>query len=366
MIDLGIGHVDNSVLPIAELKDAALSFFKNLDQSSLQYGPEQGSRSLRHELARFLTEKLANEVGPETLLVSAGASHGLDLTINKLGPAGATIFVEDPTYFYALDVIRDRSLKVVPIPVDQHGLDISALERKLQKIQPSFLYTIPTYHNPTGRTLADESRSRLVELAHEYNFLIIADEVYHLLLADPAATRSLAQLDDKRVVSLGSFSKILGPGLRLGWIQTAPENIRKLLTCGVLRSGGGVNPFMSAIAETALREGFQDVCLSKLRTHYESRCNFVLQQMRKEFLEQVTFTVPDGGYFLWLELPASIDARDLRRRSREVGVDFKPGPLFSWAGNFANCLRMCFTFYDEAQLEFACGQLAALLRGVQD
>lgn len=336
-------------------------FSDALDPHSLQYEAEQGRASLRKTLARYLSERLRDAISPDTLLITGGASHGLDLALNKLRQNGQPILVEDPTYFYAIDVIRDRSLQPIPVPMGPQGIDFDVLEDKLREVHPSFLYTVPTYHNPTGCTLANDQRQRLVELAREHDFVIIADEVYHLLLPTSSSIKSLAHWDPHRVVSLGSFSKIFGPGLRLGWIHTSRENVARLLSCGVLRSGGGANPFVSAVVESAITAGIQDQCLTRLREFYDERRELMIQLVKTHLGSSVQCTAPTGGYFLWLELPDNVDSTKLRPQAREHGVDFKPGPLFSTAGNLHNYIRICYTFHAPDQLEFACRQLGELL-----
>ncbi len=361
IVDLGIGHAEDIVLPLEELKNAANHRLSLPDKAFLQYGPEEGSLSFRTKLAGFLSKHYKTLVCEKNLLITAGASHGLDLILNKLGRAGDTVFVEDPTYFFALDIFRDRKVNVVPIATDQDGLDIDALESQLKLHKPAFLYTIPMFQNPTGAILPAERRRRLVELARRHDFLIIADEVYQLLGNQNELPLPLPYFDDERVLSLGSFSKILGPGIRIGWIQCSSKHIEILRSCGVLLSGG-VSPLTAAILESAIELGIQDQYLSQIRSLYDSRRIFMTSLLGQTLPEEVTFVPPKGGFFIWLTLPRGLDAARLSQEAVSMNINFKPGSACSCRQNFSNCLRLCFTFYGEEKLLFACERLSKLLQ----
>jgi DNA-binding transcriptional MocR family regulator len=172
---------------------------------------------------------------PESLFVTNGVSKALDLICTLFTKAGDTIFVEEPTYFLALRIFADHHLNVISVDTDENGLIIEALEEKLAEFHPKFLYLIPTFQNPTGQTLPQGRRDRLVELAQNHEFLLVADEVYHLLSYTERPPKSFAAyIDVENVISLGSFSKILAPGLRLGWLQAHPNKIKRFNTCGLL------------------------------------------------------------------------------------------------------------------------------------
>jgi len=361
LIDLGIGHLEDAQLPLADLKQAAMGRFSAMDKSCLQYGPEEGSESFRIQLGVFLSRHYGFEVRPENLLITAGASHGLDLILSKLSQPGETIVVENPSYFFALDILRERQINIVGVPVDEQGIDVNALERLLEVERPSFLYTIPVFHNPTGMTLSTERRERLIHLARKHGFLIIADEVYHLLAEPREIPRALVSMAPDIVLSLGSFSKILGPGLRLGWIHCDPSYMASFIQSGVLRSGGGVNPFAAAIVESAIELGIQDEYLITVRSLCNTRRLHMTSLLKQLLPTSATFLDPQGGFFVWLELPDNINADDLNKEALAMNISFRPGTLFSYDGRYRNCLRICFTFYNEERLEFACTQLGRLL-----
>ena len=360
-IDLGIGRPDLSLLPLEELREAATHRFSLGDATCLQYTPIAGNPSLREHLANFLTHHYQNRVAPEHLFLTAGASHGLDLISGQIAQPGDTIFIEAPTYFLALKVFQSRHLHIVSVPTDSEGIDVVALEKLLEVEKPAFLYTIPTHHNPTGVTLSVERRGKLIELAKKYGFFIVADEVYQLLNYSGQAPPRLATFDDRQVFSLGSFSKILSPGVRLGWIETAPEHFPKLGQCGVFQSGGGVSPFISAMIESAIVLGLQDAYLDRVRTIYAQRCAHMMQVLDGVLPKSVDFVHPTGGFFVWMELPECIDSNQLLAEAHDFNIKFRPGTLFSQGGEFKNFLRLCFAYYNEGELEWACKQLGRLL-----
>src|SRR5262245_17717278 len=233
VIDLGLGDPLFSLLPRDLIREAAQTRLSQSDHSFLQYGAEQGDGYFRLALADFLGQGYGFDVKPESLFVTNGISKALDLICTLFTQAGDTIFVEEPTYFLALRIFADHHLNVVSIDTDQNGLVVEALEEKLAEFRPKLLYLIPTFQNPTGTTLPQERRDRHVQLAQEYNFIIAADEVYHLLgyaQKPPKSFASYTNVDN--VISLGSFSKILAPGLRLGWLHAHPEKIKRFNTCG--------------------------------------------------------------------------------------------------------------------------------------
>ena len=361
LIDLGKGRPDCALLPHAELREAAAHRFSLMDANSLQYAPKAGSPSLRGHLADFLTRHYQSEVSPDCLFLTAGASHGLDLIAGQFAQPGDTVLVEAPTYFLALKILQSRNLRIVSVPTDAEGINVVALEHLLEIEKPAFLYTIPIHHNPTSVTLSVERRGKLIELAQKYEFFIVADEVYQLLNYSENAPSRLAALDHSRVISLGSFSKILSPGVRLGWIELASEHFSILGQCGVLKSGGGVSPFTAAIIESAIALGLQDNYLDRVRDVYGRRCAHMIQVLDSVLPKSVNFVHPTGGFFVWLELPESIDSNLLLAEAHDANIGFRPGTLFSPAREFKNFLRLCFAYYNKADLEWACKQLGHLL-----
>ena len=362
VIDLGVGHPAPDLLPLALLRDAAALRLGHGDATLLQYGFEQGDGYFREALAAFLAAQYGQPAAPDELFVTAGVSQALDLICTLYTQPGDVVFVEEPSYFLALRIFADHRLQVVGVPTDADGLRIDALEELLRHRRPAFLYTIPTHQNPAGFTLPLARRARLVELAQQHRFLVVADEVYHLLsygapppppLASWAATGA--------VLGLGSFSKILAPGLRLGWVQAAPEHVRRLVTSGLLDSGGGLNPFTSGIVRVALEQGWQEQHLLRLRTVLRRR-SAALDVALHHFLgERARWRTPDGGYFYWIALQDGIDAGALVDLAAGHKVGFRPGVRFSGTGGLQSFMRLSFAYYDDDELAEGVRRLAQVI-----
>lgn len=351
IIDLGLGDPPLSLLPLDLIRDAAQARLSQSDSSFLQYGAEQGDGYFRLTLANFLSKGYGFEVKPERLFVTNGISKALDLICTLFTQAGDTIFVEEPTYFLALRIFADHHLNVISIDTDENGLVIESLTEKLAEFRPKFLYLIPTFHNPTGHTLLQERRERLVQLAQRHDFIIAADEVYHLLSYTQTPPKSFAAYTDvENVISLGSFSKILAPGLRLGWLRAHPEKIKRFNTCGFLDSGGGLNPFTSAIVNEVIESGGLGNNINKLIDIYRSRVK-VMDMALRQHLPDIEYSVPHGGYFFWLQLPETIDTNELRKKAPSFKVDFRPGSLFSSRDGLKNYIRLCYVHYEENEIE---------------
>jgi len=350
-IDLGIGDPQLSLLPAELIRQSAKTCFAQNDPSFLQYGAEQGNGYFRLALAKFLSAGHGFPVQPESLLVTSGVSGGLDLICTLFTQPGDTIFVEEPTYFLALRIFADHSLRLVPIPTDEDGLVLDALEEKLAEIHPRLLYLIPAFQNPSGHTLTQERRERLVALCQEHDFLVVADEVYHFLnysLQPPKAFAAYSAV--RNVISLGSFSKILAPGLRLGWMKAEASRIKRLVTCGLLDSGGGMNPFTSAIVRDILENGELEKHILSLKATYSARLAAMDAALRL-YLPDARYTIPQGGYFFWLRLPRDADAEELLTKAKEFKIGFRPGVRFSSQGGLRQYVRLSFSFYESQEIE---------------
>jgi 2-aminoadipate transaminase len=359
-IDLGLGDPDPALLPLDLLRAAAAKCFARGDASILQYGAEQGGGPFRQALADFLTRGYGFPVDPDRLFATHGASGGLDLVCTLFTRPGDAIFVEEPSYFLALRIFADHGLRMIPVPTDADGLAVDALESMLAEVHPKFVYVIPTFQNPSGQTLSAERRERLVALARERDFLIVADEVYHFLNYTGQPPKPFAAwAGDGNVLSLNSFSKILAPGLRLGWIQSDAQTIRRLAGCGLLDSGGGLGPVTSAMVREALENGGVEENVGKLRAVYASRAQRMESALRQH-LPAAQFHTPQGGFFFWVRLPG-VDTSELQKKAGALKVGFRPGVRFSSAGGLGEFMRLGFSFYAAEQIEAGIARLGQCL-----
>ncbi|MBT8099572.1 MAG: PLP-dependent aminotransferase family protein, partial [Gammaproteobacteria bacterium] len=276
--------------------------------------------------------------------------------------SGDTVFVEDPSYFLAFKIFRDHDLNVVGIPVDKDGMRIDALENALNETSPAILYTIPSYHNPGGFCTSEARRHEIVRLADAHDFLIVADEVYQLLhFFDPPPPAYGTMIVSDRVLSLGSFSKLLAPGMRLGWVQTSRRLREKLLANGFVNSGGSINHLGSHIVRHAIELGLLDKNVLQLRQALRQRLEAMNSALNKHFNGAATWLCPEGGYFFWLQLDSEIDTEEFRARAADSETGFQPGRVFSSSGQLSNCMRLCFAHYSPVDIESGMSRLRAAL-----
>jgi len=361
-IDLAIGQPSPWLLPAAAMQKASAHCAADPGCVLLAYGAEQGDGHFRLALSRFLEGIYSIPVDPAHLLVTNGASQAIDLICTLFSKAGDTIFVEEPTYFLARKIFADHQLTPVALPMDADGLVVDALEEELKRTRAAFLYTIPTYHNPTSSCLSASRRETLAELSRRYDILVVADEVYHPLSYTAAPPPPLAaSCLSAKVISLGSFSKILAPGLRLGWLQAAPAVIGRIVQCGLLDSGGGLNPFTSGVVRGAMELGLMDENLALLKKTYSRRMQAMCAALRSGLPASVRFTEPSGGFFIWLSLPEGRDTLEILRKAQKRDMEFMPGPKFSSRQGLKNCLRLSFAYYDTPDLLKGIERLVAVI-----
>ncbi len=360
-INLAIGQPSADTLPVDLVRRSSELFFGSAHTLEFNYGVVAGDERFLASLAGFLTRHYGSPARPEELFTTAGNSQALDLAAVAFAKPGDTVFVEEPSYFLAFNILRDHGLNVVGIPIDDVGICIESLQQNLRGESPAFRYTIPSFHNPTGQSTSTARRRQVLELAEKFNFLIVADEVYQLLYYDqppPAAYGTMIHSD--RVVSLGSFSKILAPAMRLGWIQTSPRLLENLTASGFVNSGGSINHFTSHVVRNAIDEKLLDAHIERLREVYRGRLQAMDAALRDHFANSAQWKTPQGGYFFWLRCNKTADTALLRDKASERQAGFQSGGVFSSVGGLSDHIRLCFAHYDEADIHRGIERLAPL------
>jgi len=359
-INLRVGQPSpDGMLPLDLIRTAAAAKFAEQDPQYLQYGNIWGFPAFRTALAGFLTKRYAHEVKEEGLMATNGNSGTLALILSLFTKSGDLIFAEEPTYFLAKSIFNDFKLNCQQIPQDTNGLDVDALERRLAAGEvPVLMYVIPTAHNPSGRTIPAERRRKLADLSAKYKFILVADEVYQMLTfphinpPPPMFTYDNAGT----ILAMGSFSKILAPALRVGWLQGPPALLKKIVDCGQLDSSGGLNPVAYGICEKAITLGLLDKHIDFVRGELWRRYSTLANALKKHLPEGVTFEEPQGGYFCIVRLPDGMNAKDLLPIAVEQHkVQFLPGSAFSQTMD--QYMRLSFSYYSAEDLALAAQRL---------
>lgn len=318
-------------------------------------------------LGHLLAERSAARgiaVPQDGLMVTAGAAQALDLAARALLGPEDLVAVEAPTYMEALEMFRNYTDQIIGYPVDQDGLQVEALaadliqRRREGRPLPKLLYTIASFQNPTGATLSLARRRRLLELAEEFDFLILEDDAYgELSFGQPPVP--LKALDRAgRVIYVGSLSKIVAPGIRIGWVVAEPE----LVTAMRLYKKDLDHPLGWGIAAQYLSGVDMEARVAGLRTAYRQRRDQMLDSLRREMPDGVTWTEPEGGFFVWIRVPG-VDTVELLPRALAAGVAYVPGKYFYFGGDEGReCLRLSFSYLPAEDLQRGVALLASVLR----
>jgi 2-aminoadipate transaminase len=260
-ISFSFGHPDRMSFPIADLETATMNAFKAQALAMLEYGPQQGENGIITYLADELNRAEDLNIKHENLMIISGSTHGIDMICRLHVGSGGGILVEAPTYKDAIHIFRDHRSELYSVPMDEKGVIIEALIKILEDLystgKPAKLfYTIPNFQNPTGITTAKDRREEIIAASRKYNFTILEDDVYRDIVFEGDLPQSYFALANGRgIFRIGSFSKNLAPGLRLGWLIGEPECIEICTNCGTTQMGGGANPFVSSIVAQYLASG---------------------------------------------------------------------------------------------------------------
>jgi DNA-binding transcriptional MocR family regulator len=349
VLELVFGEPDPALFPAAGLARACVRALRDGGRAALPYGANAGPPELRRRLAAHIAAAEARPIAGDDVVITGGSSQALDQILTLFTDPGDVVLVEDRTYSLALGMLRERPLRVVPIPMDNDGLDVTALEGALAALaaegaRPRLLYTVATFHNPTGVCLAAERRGRLVQIAAEHDVLIVEDDVYRDLSYDRPAPASLWSLAPDVVMRLGSFSKTLAPGLRVGWLTASPERLARFAHGGLLESGGCVSQFAASATAAYLADGYYDEHLAGLRTEYRRRRDALADSLTEHLPAGCGFALPGGGFFIWVTLPPGLSGAALLPVAERHGVSFLPAAACRPHGD-EPALRLAFSLY---------------------
>lgn len=376
IISFAGGFPDSALFDVDGLKAAAQTALSEHAAAALQYGATEGFEPLKAQIVRFMAAKGATALSSSDLIVTTGSQQALDLIGKCLINPGDKVIVEGPTFLATIQCFRLYGAQVIAAPVDGQGVQPDALERLIVEHRPRLVYLIPTFGNPSGATLTLQRRHRVLELAAQYGVSVVEDDPYGDLYfgdAPPPSLLALAQTQPQLRAALpylihcGSLSKILSPGLRIGWLAGSAELLARATMCKQF-SDAHTSTFAQATAACYLQSGRMDAALARVRPVYAQRARVMCEALREHLGDAVSFTPPAGGLFVWLRLNAQAlgegraDAAALARAAIERGVAFVPGAPFFAQNPDPTALRLSFATVGEEAIVEGVRRLAQALR----
>lgn len=359
IISFAGGLPSPKTFPVDAFAEACAKVLKDDGRAALQYAASEGYGPLREAVAA----QLPWQVDPAQVLITTGSQQGLDLVAKVLIDAGSRLLVETPTYLGALQAFTPMEPQVIGVASDDHGVDIGDLAAKAEGAR--FLYVLPNFQNPTGRTMSEARRAALSQRAASLGLPLVEDNPYGDLWFDAPPPPPLAARNPEGCIYLGSFSKVLAPGLRLGFL-IAPGAIAPKLLQAKQAADLHSPSFNQRVVAEVLKDGFLDRHVPTIRTLYKAQRDAMLAALAREMAGlDVQWNSPDGGMFLWARLPAGMSAIDLLPKAVERGVAFVPGAAFYADGADARTLRLSFVTASADQIATGVAALAAAIREQQ-
>jgi 2-aminoadipate transaminase len=359
------GFPDPRSLPKSDLIEATRMALESDGEWALQYGSSAGDPVLIEQLLAKLKRDQGIEAGPENILITNGASQALNLITQMLVDPGDVVLSEAPTWTGAVRGFKVAGAEIREVDITPEGIDVDQLEAELNKLKSEgrkakLFYMIPNFQNPTGVTNTLERRKRIVELAAEHDLPIVEDDAYSDLRFAGEKLPTLYTLDGgNRVMYMGTFSKIVAAGIRLGWAVANPDVISRMIA---LKSEGGTSPFASHVVASFASSGTLTEHIQELRGIYHTRRDALLQLLKDAMPEGTTWTVPEGGFFVWVTLPEGSSISKLAPAASAQGVAISPGPTFYYTGRGDNEMRLSYSFNDPDQIRQGVQILANLVK----
>jgi len=370
IISFAGGFPDSAMFDVEGIRAASNAALTEEPGAALQYGATEGYNPLREQLAAFMTAKGAKEVAADNLIVTTGSQQALDLLGKTLISPGDKVIVEGPTFLATIQCFRLYGAELISAPIDGNGVKTDELEKLIAEHQPKFVYLIPTFGNPSGAMLSLERRKAVLEMAVKHNTLIVEDDPYGDLYFGDAPPPSLLNLSAsvpgsrELLVHCGSLSKVLSPGLRVGWMIGPAELLAKATMCKQF-SDAHTSTFAQATAAQYLKAGRMPATLANVRKVYAERAQAMGDALRKELGDAIEFVQPQGGLFVWARLTGVggkvQDGNVLAKRAIEKGVAFVPGTPFFCANPDHATFRLSFATADADKIREGVARLAQAL-----
>ncbi|MBV7543099.1 PLP-dependent aminotransferase family protein [Acidovorax sp. sic0104] len=359
IISFAGGFPDSAMFDVDGIRAASNAALAEEPGAALQYGATEGYNPLREQLAAFMASKGATAVAADNLIVTTGSQQALDLLGKTLISPGDKVIVEGPTFLATIQCFRLYGAELISAPIDANGVKTDELEKLIAEHKPKFVYLIPTFGNPSGAMLSAERRKAVLEMAVKHNTLIVEDDPYGDLYFGDAPPPSLLNLSAsvpgsrELLVHCGSLSKVLSPGLRVGWMIAPAELLAKATMCKQF-SDAHTSTFAQATAAQYLKAGRMPATLANVRKVYAERAQAMGDALRKDLGDAIEFVQPQGGLFVWARLTGAggkvADGNVLAKRAIEKGVAFVPGTPFFCANPDHATLRLSFATADVAKI----------------
>jgi len=373
IISFAGGFPDSALFDVEGIQAASQKALEVSAGAALQYGATEGYGPLREQLAAFMRAKGLDALAPEELIVTTGSQQALDLIGKTMIDPGDTVLVEGPTFLATIQCFRLYGAKLISVPVDENGVDTEKMAALMEQHRPKLIYLIPTFGNPSGATLSLERRRKVLELAVKHQTLVVEDDPYGELYFGSAPPSSLLNLSAsvpgsrELLANCGSLSKVLSPGLRIGWMIAPPALLARAVMCKQF-SDAHTSTFTQATAACYLESNRMPAALARVRSVYAQRAQIMCNALRTELGGALTFVEPRGGMFVWARLNTAGETpdrlrngADFARRAIEQGVAFVPGaPFFAEAPDLAT-LRLSFATVDEERIREGVARLARAL-----
>lgn len=364
------GFPDPAMFDVAGIQEASNKALNEEPGGTLQYGATEGYGPLREQLSAFMATKGAKDVAPENLIVTTGSQQALDLLGKTMISPGDKVIVEGPTFLATIQCFRLYGAELISAPIDANGVKTDELEQLIAQHKPKFVYLIPTFGNPSGALLSLERRKKVLEMAVKYQTLIVEDDPYGDLYFGEAPPPSLLALSagvpgsPELLAHCGSLSKVLSPGLRVGWMIAPAELLAKATMCKQF-SDAHTSTFAQATAAQYLKAGRMPATLTHVRKVYGERANAMGAALKRELGDAIEFTQPQGGLFFWARLTGaggkSKDAGEFAKKAIEQLVAFVPGAPFYASNPDLATLRLSFATADVAKIEEGVARLGKAL-----
>ncbi len=371
IISFAGGFPDSAMFDVEGIRQASEHVLAHEPGSALQYGATEGYPALREQLSHFMASKGVTGLNPDGLIVTTGSQQALDLIGKTMLDPQDTVIVEAPTFLATIQCFRLYGPRVIGAPIDAHGVDVDALEALVVQHKPKLIYLVPTFGNPSGAMLSLERRLRILELAVRHQVLVVEDDPYGDLYFGAPPPPSLLALSERVpgsrewLAHCGSLSKVLSPGLRVGWLIAPPELLSRATMCKQF-SDAHTSTFAQATAAQYLKSGRMPATLDKVRQVYAQRAQAMGKALQRELGAAVRFTQPQGGLFFWAYLTgaggAPSDGQVLAKLAIDKGVAFVPGAPFYADHPDTSSLRLSFATADEAKIDEGMGRLGQAVR----